>query len=119
VTDGVKIHKEGKIDIHRRGEKLKSQLDRLPSDVSIIPENRVLIQDFIRDCMLGKTIKGKSKKKIGPARCLKCIGILKSLSVWFEKPFNDVSQKDMENLIQRLEADQTLSGRSTPYSDAI
>ena len=84
----------------------------------MIPQNRKLIQDFIRDCMLGKTIKGKSKKKIGPARCLKYIGILKNLSMWFGKPFDDLLQKDMEDLIQRLEADQILSVKNSPYSEA-
>jgi len=114
----VVIHKDGKIDIHQRAKKLKNWLDLLPNDETILPENRVIILDFIRDCMLGKTIKGRAKKKIGPARCLKYIGILKNLSEWFAKSFDNVMQKDMENLIQRLEADQILSTKNSPYSDA-
>jgi integrase len=117
-TGKIKIYDEGKIDIHRRREKFKRQLDKLPDDDNVILENRVLITDFIKDCMLGKTIKGKSKKKIGPARCLKYIGILKNLSAWFDKPFNKICQIDMEDLIQRLESDRIISAKKTPYSEA-
>ena len=70
----VRIHKEGKIDIHQRALKFQRYLDAIKVDDSMNQDNKQLILDFIRDCSLGKTIKGRAKKKIGPARCLKYLG---------------------------------------------
>jgi integrase len=112
------IHNEGKIDIHGRTEKLQRQLAHLEQDPTVIPDNLVIIQRFIKDCMLGKTIKGKAKKKIGAGRCLKYLGILKNLSLWFGKPFEGIDETDMESFVQRLEADQILSVHGRSYSDS-
>ena len=74
--------------------------------MNLIPQNREIILRFIRDCRLGKTLKRRQKKSIGVARCLKYIQILKKLSRWLNKPFDEVTQKDMERLIENLENDQ-------------
>ena len=58
---------------------------------------------FIEDAKKGKTVKDKAKKKIGAARCLKYIQILKRLSEWFGKPFDEITQNDMERVIESLE----------------
>jgi len=114
----VQIHEEGKIDIHKRLFQFNKAKAKLEQNGDIIEENKILILDFIRDCMLGKTIKGKSKKKIGPARCLKYLCILQKLSVLFGKSFDQIQQNDMEEFIQKLEADGYISHRGRPYSEA-
>lgn len=114
----IKIHPEGKIDIHHRKARYETTLGKFQIDDNIISENKTLILSFLRDCQLGKTIIGKSKKKIGIARCLKYLGILKQLSIWFDKPFNDVTQSDMEKIIHNLEMDVFRKKSGNKYSDA-
>lgn len=95
-----------KKDIHNRVKAYETTYKKLVDDTIIIPENKELILKFIRDCRLGKTIKNRQKKSIGMARCIKYIQLLSKLSYWLQKPFNDVNQNDMENLIESLEGDK-------------
>lgn len=92
----IQLFAEGKIDIHQRQLKFGKALETLEGDNVIIRENKILFLRFLRDCSLGKTILGRSKKKIGPARCLKYLGILRLLSDALAKPFDDVRQIDMQ-----------------------
>lgn len=114
----ITIYEEGKIDIHKRKAQFLSALDKLKINSSINLENKQLILDFIHDCQLGKTIKKKSKKRIGSARCLKYLGILQKLSCCFGKSFNEVSQTDMENFIINIENGSIKSVKGKPYSEA-
>lgn len=118
TTGKLTIHEEGKIDIHSRQDRFQRALLTLEKDTSLNKENKELIFHFLRDCKLGKTVLGKSKKKIGPARCLKYLGILRQLSVWFEKPFDCIGQEDMESFIERLEADSIKSQAGKSYSES-
>ncbi len=95
-----------KKDIHNREKYFITASTNLEADQVIIKENREFILNFIRDCRLGKTLKNRQKKSIGVARCLKYIQILKKISAWLDKPFNKVTQSDMEKLIEALENDQ-------------
>ena len=95
-----------KKDIHNRIKSFKLTLEKLQNEDFPIPKNQELILDFIRDCRLGKTVKNKQKKIIGEARCLKYIHLLKKLSAWLNKPFNEVTQKDIEIVIENLENDK-------------
>ncbi|MEK0338431.1 MAG: hypothetical protein QQN41_13455, partial [Nitrosopumilus sp.] len=91
-----------KRDIHNREEQFVKAKTRLEENQIIIQENRDFILQFIRDCQLGKTLKNRQKKSIGVARCLKYIQILKRISNWLNKPFDKITQSDMENLIESL-----------------
>lgn len=95
-----------KRDIHCKKGSLYVGLENLRNDNSIMEHNKDLIVNFIRDCRLGKTLKKKQKKIIGEMRCLKYLYNLKRLSVWFNKPFDNVNQNDMETLIENLENDK-------------
>jgi len=114
----ITIHDEGKIDIHRKKLHLQKALDCLVNNKNINKVNKELILDFIRDCMLGKTIIGKSKKKIGSATCLKYLFVFKILCQAFSKSFHDITQSDMEVLIQNIETDKIRTKQGQPYSDS-
>lgn len=118
MPNPITIHSEGKIDIHRRKTIYEQTLRQLELDAEIIPENKAHILEFLKDCEIGKTVIGKAKKKIGCARCLKYLGILRQLSLIFGKPFDQVSQGDMERFVYSLEHDQILSRANKPYSIA-
>jgi integrase len=116
MINAIQIHEEGKIDIHKRNLQLARALERFRTVQDTDVTNKQLILQFLSDCSLGKTVIGRSKKKIGPARCLKYLNILKQLSRWFAKPFSDVGQQDMEAFILRLESDQILSACGKAFS---
>ncbi|MEP0828490.1 MAG: site-specific integrase [bacterium] len=116
TENGILIYEDGKIDIHQRGLKYQRYLSNLENDLSIYPENRTLILDFLRDCELGKTVLGRAKKKIGKARCLKYLELLRQISRFFSKPFNEISQSDMEHFILDLENDRIITKAGGPYS---
>ena len=104
-----------KRDIHIRERQFQTALDSLKNNKVIIRHNKDLILQFIRDCRLGKTLKKRQKKVLGLARCTKYMQILRKLSSWLNKPFDEVTQKDMESLIEDLENDQfkyELKGRN-------
>ena len=104
------------MDIHGMGEAYAKALRRLRNDRRIPPRNRQLIADFLSDCELGKTIRGRAKKKIGRARLLKYLFALKTLSGWFGKPFDRVTQPDMERVVRNLEEDAYKTKGGQPYA---
>jgi len=112
-----KIHPEGKIDIHNSENRYQYSLNNLSKDKEIIPANKKIILEFIRDCRLGKTIKKGAKKKIEYKRCMKYIYGLRNLSSWLNKPFQKVALKDIENFVERLEDNKILSTKKKPYAD--
>ncbi len=116
----TQIHPPGHIDIHKRSRHLSRALHRLETEYypDLLDDNRRLILTFIRDCRLGKTVIGKSKRRIGDARCLKYIHILRQLSGWFAKPFTSVTQDDMEAFVERLESGRILSYKGIAFSEA-
>ena len=115
--DKKQISLEGKIDVHNTKRNYERALRKLKTDRRIIKENKKLILDFIKDCKLGKTIKHREKKKIGDSRCLRYMFDLRKLSNWFHKPFDEVTQKDMEKFITDLENDKLKKQDKSKYSD--
>lgn len=113
----LKIYEYGKIDIHHRQVKFEQSLNRLKKNKEINLTNKNIILSFIRDCGLGKTVIGKAKKKIGPARCSKYIRILLQLSEFFKKSFDEITQLDMENFVEKLENNKIRTIKGKPYSE--
>jgi integrase len=107
---------EDKIDIHNIEERFKNALNRFETEEDVNPRNKEIILRFISDCKLGKTIKGKSKKKIREPRLIKYLYILKALSKWLNKPFDDVNQEEMEKLILGIE-ENVYKNREPNYSE--
>jgi len=110
------VTESGKIDIHNVIKKYESALIHLEHNEDIIQQNKKLILKFLGDCELGKTIKKGQKKKIGAGRCLKMMSMLKIMSRWLNKPFDKVSEDDMEAMIIGLERDK-FKGSKDKYSD--
>ena len=106
----------GKIDIHNVQRSYVTALRSFENSESVLPENKKLVLKFLHDCELGKTIKKSQKKKIGQGRCLKMLNMLKTMSLWLGKPFDKVSQDEMEAMIIGLERDK-LKGRKKKYSE--
>ncbi len=114
----IQLHPEGKIDVHQRQQRYNAAFLKFTHKNTVIAENKKLILEFLRDCALGKTVIGRSKKRIGPARCHKYLSILGQVSNWLGKSFLAVMQHDMENLIERLEGDRLISAKGKPFAEA-
>ncbi len=107
-----------KIDVHKKEAYYQKSLKNFESDPKIILENKLLILDFLRDCELGKTVRNKSKKKIGVAKRQKYLDLLKDFVKWSNKPFKDIDIKDMERIILALDRNVYKKKNGKPFSDA-
>lgn len=96
---------EGKIDIHHSQHSYERALKTLEADKKITPENKRLILTFLHDCETGKTIKNKSRKKIGPKRCNRLLDMLKFVSNAIDKRFDKLTQDELEKFILDFEKD--------------
>lgn len=114
----AQIYPLGKIDIHQREKRYLQALAILETDDIILGDNKQLIIQFLRDCALGKTLLGRSKKRIGAGRCLKYLGLLKFISSSMAKPFNDINQSDMEQFVEKLEGNRIVKRNGQPFSEA-
>ena len=94
---------ETKIDIHNRTHQYEMEIRRLEADTSMNARDKELMLKFVQDCKMGKTTSGKNRKKVGEARILKYAQTLRVLSAWFGKPFEEVTQEDMEKLVYGIE----------------
>jgi len=97
------MEQEGRIDIHHRERQYDSNLKSLMENREMCSKNKKFILDFLADCEAGKTLRGRQKKKIGHSRLTRIIDILKRFDQWFNKPFNELSQEDLELVITNLE----------------
>jgi len=102
-----------KIEIHLV-KSYDSRLKGLKNNKEIISENRDLIIEFLNDAELGKTNPHKAKKKVGEKRLTKYISLLSRVSEWFNKPFREVTLKDMEKLVINLEKGHYKKMKVTP-----
>lgn len=113
----IRLHPDGKIDIHGQSKNLEVTLHRLAADPSIHSDNKELMKRFIDDCLIGKTVIGKRKKKICPATCLKHLHALGVLCRSISKSFYSVTQEDMEGFVRQLENNHLLKKNGMHYSD--
>ena len=86
-------------------------LERFQADSQITPKTKKLVSQYLRDCALGKTVKGRAKKKIGPARLQSYINVLTTFAYFLRKDLDKVHQTDMERFIESLETDAIRSRR--------
>ena len=107
---------EDRIDIHKTDEAYERAFKKLEKDGSVNKRNKELIFRFLWDCKVGKTVKGRSKKKIGKRRILKYLYGLKKLSGWLNKPFDETNQVEMEMLVFNLEENVYKNGKNN-YSE--
>lgn len=112
----VKIHPEGRITDPKYAWRGVTDLYGLLADTPLRPRNKELLEAFLRDAELGKTIKGRAKKQIGPHRLLKYVQDLKKLDTYFRKDLDAVSLKDMEQFISDLQQGRFLKKNGKPYA---
>ncbi|MBI2628625.1 site-specific integrase [Candidatus Pacearchaeota archaeon] len=99
------MEQEGKIDIHHRKEEFERAFRNLKQDSEILEDNKQLILRFIDDCEAGKTLRNRQRKKIGPGRLIRLVDITKRYAKWFNKPFRELTQEDLEKVNSNLEKD--------------
>jgi len=83
----------------------------------LVPKNKELILQFLRDAEIGRTILKGQKRKIKPGRLQRMLGLLLKMDrEWLKKPFNEVSEDDMNNFILNLERGIIKSSKGEPYT---
>ena len=97
---------------YRALEKLRTEKIQL-----LVPENKELILQFLRDAEIGRTIFKGQKRKIKPGRLQRMLGLLLKMDrEWLKKPFNEVSEDDMSDFILNLERGIIRSSKGEPYT---
>lgn len=112
----VPIHPEGRIVDRKYQWRGVTDIYTLLADSALLSENKALLEAFIRDAELGKTIKNKAKKKVGALRLVKYLQDLKKLDAYFRKPLDQVTQPEMERFITDLEKGRLTQKSGKPYA---
>ena len=94
-----------KIDVHKYGHLMDMQKGLLEKAV-LLPENKQLIWDFINFCNV--------ESKIGEARIIKYMYALRRIGELVDRPFKEMTDKDVNVLLARIEDSKSLKGK--PYS---
>lgn len=110
---------EQKIEIHDSEKQFERSKELLMKDSSICEKNKEIILQFILDCEMGKTLKNTAKKKIGIRRLTRLMDILRNFAHWFNKPFNEITQKELEEVILKLEKDSYKKSLAVRTSEGI
>jgi site-specific recombinase XerD len=97
------------IDFRHVQETYERAMARFLDEPSISQRNKDLMAKFCRDAALGKTMPGRGRKKIGPARLTGYFHLLRPLIDFLKKDLDKVNQDDMENFIEALEAGRILT----------
>jgi integrase len=88
---------------------------RLKSDPDVTARSKELVVSFLRDALLGKTVVGRAKKKIGQSRLVGYINQLYPFLRFLKKDLDKITQEDMEAFIEALETDQ-IRTRTTRFA---
>jgi integrase len=84
----------------------------------LVPENKELILQFLNDAEIGRTILKGQKRKIKPGRLQRMLGLLLKMDrEWLKKPFNEVSEEDMNRFILNLERGVIRSSKGKVYTE--
>lgn len=112
-----KIHPEGHIVISWPTLTYDTITERLEHNRDgYTPENLEIVKRFIYEARIGKTIIGREKKKIGTKRLAKYLQDLKKLDTYFKKPFDTITDKEMERFILDLEDGILKTTKGQPYA---
>lgn len=94
---------EDKIDIYDSERAYRKIVEKTKNSPTIHPENKIWILKYLQDSELGKTILKGQKRKIGARRNYRAATYLRQLDGWLKKPFPQVTIKEMEDLIYKLD----------------
>lgn len=96
-----------KIDIHNRARTLERFYERLEENkLDLSPRNIELIKKFCDDCLLGKTVTKRAKKRLSVGRVCKYMRLLISLAYWLGCDFDKANQQQMEILVRKVDCNQ-------------
>ncbi|MEK6963304.1 MAG: site-specific integrase [Nanoarchaeota archaeon] len=82
-----------------------------------VAKNKELTLSFLRDAEVGKTVLNGQKKRIRERRLFRMYYLLKRMdALWFQKAFDEVTEKEMEDFILDLERGIIHTYKGTPYT---
>ena len=92
------------VDMEFNERYLQTSLLNVEKDFELSQRNKDIMLNYIRESMLGKTIKKGQKKVIGAGRNRQVLGILNRMcKQWFKKDLDAVTMQDMEKFILDLD----------------
>lgn len=94
------------IDTGRAQRTFENARAKFLANDTISQRNRDLVGRYLREAALGKTILGRAKKKVGPARLSTYVYHLTHVINVVGKDIDQLSQEDMERFIEALETNK-------------
>ena len=92
------------LDVHNTRDRYERARQSLAASEDVSEANKKDILEFLNDCELGKTVFGRAKKRIKPNRLIKYLYTLKQISRFLGIDFRKVTQKQMEDLIRKVDS---------------
>lgn len=83
------------------------------------PENKQIAKDLITHLRLGKQILGKPRKPIGLKTEIKYKQWLNKVDGWFDKPFNLLTEQDIDDFRLRLKDDKITREDGKPFKPSV
>ncbi|MDP7467369.1 MAG: site-specific integrase [Candidatus Woesearchaeota archaeon] len=91
-------------------------LKRLKTEKWKHPENKRLVQTYLKECQLGRVKSGNSYKHIQAITLYRSLGIIRLASEkWVNKEFDQAKPQDWNRFYERMETDKILNAQSNPY----
>ncbi len=107
---------DDKIDVHNLEKQYENFKEKISKSTTLNIKNKETILKYLRDSELGKTILKGQKRTIGAGRNVRVAGILLQFDAYFKRPFEDITSKEMEDLIYSLDKGTYLSSHGKSYS---
>lgn len=89
---------------------------RLRNRKGMLEANKALIERFINDARMGKTIRRGAKKRVGALRQAKYVHDLAKIDAFLKKPLDQVTEPDMERFIMALEDGEITQANGKAYA---
>ncbi len=88
------------IDIHHYSKKLENLKNLIRNSTKITERNKLLLLKFAADCQTGW-----SEKKLTPARILKLLSNIKTISELLEKDWDWITKDDVRDLLDKIDTE--------------
>jgi site-specific recombinase XerD len=104
------------IDTRNTPQTYAHALTRFTTNPAVSMQNKEVVTRYLRDCALGKTVFGRSKKQIGAGQCLLVLAHLGHLMRHTGKDLGAITQADLEDFVLALEGGR-ITSRATRWVD--
>lgn len=102
------------MDIYKVDGGLENSITYLKENKSVTVTEQKLIDEFIKDCQLGK----HCKKRVGKHRMIRYARDINFFYNYFKKPFSKITENDVEEFFKALDENRIRKQNGDPYTNS-